>query len=429
DFFKSMSLFKDCSDKTLKQEVLLPKILTSEAIQPILSYLYAAILPELSNCSITTVIAILQAGDFLVLPVIVEHVILHLHSRRLLFEDFHEAAISMKTVRPGAEFSAVVFKWFAEGISQELEINSKLKTHTLKEFDQNMVEIVLMYSPKNLDALAKLFFVKRWLKVHNLIDHVGTTSSNISFVSKADSGFDSDSGDRTEIVKSESEFVGKVVETSPKSKETCLTPEGQKIFGDLLSEIQLNTLDSSTMETVVEPLQLLTQKQLLDLYREYSRSSGVSVRSSIVPDGSKILMFCPTELHSTSLVKFRFKKIYRFSVNIIKNGNFTWVGVANDTINMNEWAGRQSGGWVFGSNGYLCHDTQMSNGPYETRYGREWGIGTKIEVTVNMNDRTVAYKINDDDFGVAFSGLPDDPVFPCFSCNHLALATFEFIED
>jgi hypothetical protein len=90
-----------------------------------------------------------------------------------------------------------------------------------------------------------------------------------------------------------------------------------------------------------------------------------------------------------------------------------WIGVAKEDINLNEWLGKQPGGWVFGSQGSLCHNTGINNGPYTHSYGKSFDEDC-IRVTLDMDARTLSYGIGNEEYGVAFSNLPEK-VYPAIS--------------
>ncbi|KAI8813284.1 hypothetical protein BJ742DRAFT_849614 [Cladochytrium replicatum] len=99
-------------------------------------------------------------------------------------------------------------------------------------------------------------------------------------------------------------------------------------------------------------------------------------------------------------------------------------------IDLSVWAGKQAGGYVLGSNAFLCHNTGVDNGPYTHHFGQEWNaVGSVVECVLDMEERTLGYVINGVDYGVAFRGLPEGGVSPCFSCNHEGLVSVRFVEE
>lgn len=92
-----------------------------------------------------------------------------------------------------------------------------------------------------------------------------------------------------------------------------------------------------------------------------------------------------------------------------------WVGVVDDAVDMEDWLGKQPGGWMYGSNGTLCHSTDQDNGPYNNKYGCAFREAV-IDVKLDMHKREMGFSVNGCDHGVAFRDI-GHRVFPAVSCR------------
>ncbi|CAI2169008.1 7185_t:CDS:2 [Funneliformis geosporum] len=101
------------------------------------------------------------------------------------------------------------------------------------------------------------------------------------------------------------------------------------------------------------------------------------------------------------------------------------IGQENDfDVNYDSWLGKQAYGWVLGSNGVLCHNTQKDNGPYTNQYGNEFFENARITVHLDMNERTCSFSIDGQRYPVAFSNLPDE-IYPAVSLKSPGKARIE----
>jgi len=108
--------------------------------------------------------------------------------------------------------------------------------------------------------------------------------------------------------------------------------------------------------------------------------------------------------------------VHRWEIRIEKYCDLVWVGVVSEGADMNEWVGKQKSGWMFGSNGALCHDTQQDNGPYNIKYGTTFRENACLIAKLDMNKRELGFCIDGVDYGVAFTQLPSK-VYPAVSCR------------
>ncbi|CAB4440186.1 unnamed protein product [Rhizophagus irregularis] len=67
-------------------------------------------------------------------------------------------------------------------------------------------------------------------------------------------------------------------------------------------------------------------------------------------------------------------------------------------------------GWVFGSNGVICHNTHS----YRIKYGQTFKEKDRITVHLDMEKRTCSFSVNGKRYPIAFRNLPDE-VYPAVS--------------
>ncbi|KAJ1547423.1 hypothetical protein HK096_003012 [Nowakowskiella sp. JEL0078] len=381
-------------------QLILPPIFTAAALPPLLAYLYTAALPDLSDFPIGTVIGILQAGDFLGLPFITEHVQTHLLLRPLP-EEFEEATEAVEMCRPGAVVADGVHEWFSmrfwEATLREANVLNLVKILSL-----SLLEVVLQnVAAKGVTVQRKLKVVRLWLQAHNMLTNP-----------------------ETEISKNSKDDSIMIID------HDILTKSGRLAVDQVFPVLGLHNLSPDLIEKEVEPLGIFSSRQLLAVYRQIAKKQQFISNIMRTPfHGNVIFLHCPTVNYSTCVVNHPLTSVSTFIVQVLKRETSVWVGVADDSIDLTEWAGRERGAWILGSNAILFHENTMENSPDANRFGEEWGEGAHIEVTVNMYERTVSFKINGMDYGVAFSGLPDTQLYPCFSSNQNSLATIEFVEE
>lgn len=107
--------------------------------------------------------------------------------------------------------------------------------------------------------------------------------------------------------------------------------------------------------------------------------------------------------------------VHTWQMVVEKYCDLVWVGVVDDSVDMNEWLGKQSGGWMYGSNGTLCHSTSQDNGPYTNKYGCVFREAV-IDVKLNMHKRELGFVVDGIDYGIAFRNL-GPRVYPAVSCR------------
>lgn len=119
--------------------------------------------------------------------------------------------------------------------------------------------------------------------------------------------------------------------------------------------------------------------------------------------------------------------VHTWQITIEKYCDLVWVGLVSEGADMNDWLGKQVSGWMFGSNGTLCHDTKQDNGPYSNKYGSTFRENAVLQAKLDMNKRELGFSVNGVDFGVAFKNLPR-MVYPAVSCRNPGVIRISFGE-
>ncbi|CAD7695084.1 unnamed protein product [Ostreobium quekettii] len=195
----------------------------------------------------------------------------------------------------------------------------------------------------------------------------------------------------------------------------------------VLMGVRFECIPTDVLQTHIEPLELVPMDSLLHAYRtQASQFSRVALRSTLWDyscRGSGVRIeqdVCEFRCskHQGARTRFHFTSgVHSWELHIAQYCDLVWVGVVDETVNMEEWLGKQSGGWMFGSNGSLCHATMQDNGPYTQKYGAPFREDHVVTVKLDMNRRELGFGVNGEDFGVAFTNLPDR-VYPAVSCRH-----------
>ncbi|GES82564.1 concanavalin A-like lectin/glucanase domain-containing protein [Rhizophagus clarus] len=90
-----------------------------------------------------------------------------------------------------------------------------------------------------------------------------------------------------------------------------------------------------------------------------------------------------------------------------------WVGICTikgHNVDYNSWLGKHAYGWVFGSNGIICHNASNST----NEYGQKFKEKDIITVHLDMEERTCFFSVNGVRYPVAFRDLPDE-IYPAVS--------------
>ncbi|CAG8745920.1 uncharacterized protein OCT59_000943 [Rhizophagus irregularis] len=198
-------------------------------------------------------------------------------------------------------------------------------------------------------------------------------------------------------------------------------PDYQKIAKELeplIEFIDFRRIKGSILVDIIEPLEIVPTKIILNVYRQSIKSNNFNLNDirgiPILPNdrinesdyiwdntacGSKLIIEdngkvvrAPKSLGSWRSVRAKLilenNGIYEWDVIIEKACNASWIGVASENLNYEDFAGDQPIGWVLGSGGY-CRNFGMT-----VYYCPPFGDSTKVTVHLDMNKRTCAFTVN-----------------------------------
>jgi len=222
-----------------------------------------------------------------------------------------------------------------------------------------------------------------------------------------------------------------IPDTHAKYQSTMVTK-----ISPLLNYVNVERIHPFIISNIIEPLDgLINSKILMDVYRNQALLVGkyvcldcfdnVSFQWDDHARGSNMRLNNTSVIVSNSsshewirtTVPISGQSLVEWDIVIEKLCNGFWVGICTEkgfNVNYNSWLGKQAYGWVFGSNGVICHNTQQENGPYTNNYGQEFEENDKITVHLNMGKRTCSFSVNGKIYPVAFDNLPD-VVYPAIS--------------
>ncbi|CAB5188834.1 unnamed protein product [Rhizophagus irregularis] len=197
--------------------------------------------------------------------------------------------------------------------------------------------------------------------------------------------------------------------------ENKFITDNQKITKELeplVKYIDFNQIKGNILTDIIEPLEIVSPKIILDAYRQKARSHktdlngirGVHINesnytwdescdSSLFIEENGKLVSAKSNCNLQTCVKANLtlenQGIFEWDVIIEKLCEYAWIGVcAPENFNCLAFAGYQTTGWVLGSNG-LCWNSRK-----EIRYCLPFGEGTRITVHLDMNKRTCAFTVN-----------------------------------
>ncbi|PKK79449.1 hypothetical protein RhiirC2_727236 [Rhizophagus irregularis] len=212
----------------------------------------------------------------------------------------------------------------------------------------------------------------------------------------------------------------------------------------LLNLVKLERIHPFIISNIIEPLNgLIDSKTLIDVYRKQALFAGKSAYFDCVSfqwddkaHGSNIylnntsLITSNSSSHEwirTTIPISRQSSIFEWNIMVEEMCSCFWVGICTEkgfNVEYNSWLGKQAYGWVFGSNGVICHNTQQENGPYTNKYGKEFKENDRITVHLDMGKRTCSFSINGKRYPIAFRDLPDE-IYPAVSLKAPGRARIE----
>jgi hypothetical protein len=197
--------------------------------------------------------------------------------------------------------------------------------------------------------------------------------------------------------------------------ENNFVTDHQKVSKELetlVKFIDLRRIDGQILTDIIEPLEIVSEKIILDVYRQKAildKSDLNNFRGIPIPNcvwdgsacGSKLIIednekiVClQSQTKSWRNVKAKMiledKGIFEWDVIMEKACGDAWVGVcAPENLNYEFFTGKQPIGWVLGSNG-RC----FNSGNYRNNYCPPFGDGARITVHLDMSKRTCAFTVN-----------------------------------
>mmetsp|Transcript_17274 Transcript_17274/g.28377 ORF Transcript_17274/g.28377 Transcript_17274/m.28377 type:complete len:432 (+) Transcript_17274:156-1451(+) len=207
---------------------------------------------------------------------------------------------------------------------------------------------------------------------------------------------------------------------------------------EIETAVDLSKINASLLRDCVEPSGLVSKDALFHAYRAVALSNIAHLEWETLtrPDVGTFFSIsdrgrtaaCHSARHTTLLTNQSFRSgQHAWTVRYVTFCDNFWVGVASRMADRSSWLGKQTHGWAYGSNGFICHSTGRDAGPYDTEYGVRFCPGASIRVFLDMDARTLEFAVIRLDgtinrFGVAYSNLPS-VVYPAVSLRSPGVAT------
>ncbi|CAB5188874.1 unnamed protein product [Rhizophagus irregularis] len=239
------------------------------------------------------------------------------------------------------------------------------------------------------------------------------------------------------------EQIEKVVNSAKVENDDKLIID-QKVAKELeplVKYIDFMRIDGQILADIIEPLEIIPAKVVLDIYRQKARlnkselnnTRGIPIQiyskyvwdesecgsNALIEDDGKIV-YLKSRTGSWRNVRAKMvlegKGIFEWDVIMEKACVDAWVGVcAPENLSYEFFAGRQPTGWVLGTNGYCANSNKGIS------YCSSFGDGTRITVHLDMNKRTCSFTVNGTKYPEvsAWNNLPSK-LYPVVSFNHPA---------
>ncbi|RIA85820.1 concanavalin A-like lectin/glucanase domain-containing protein [Glomus cerebriforme] len=198
----------------------------------------------------------------------------------------------------------------------------------------------------------------------------------------------------------------------------------------LFNYVNLEQIHPLIISNIIEPLSgLISSNKLSDIRRRYASLAGKYIyMSREVPSlqwstcGYNMCLYrSPFVVTSNSLsqgwvrtvVPVSGRGLVEWDIVVEKMCRQFWVGICTVKgfdVDYDSWLGKHEYGWVFGSNGFICHNTSNSI----DRYGQNFNEKDKITVHLDMDERTCSFSVNERRYPVAFHNLPNE-IYPAVS--------------
>ncbi|GBC06505.1 hypothetical protein RclHR1_06890009 [Rhizophagus clarus] len=197
--------------------------------------------------------------------------------------------------------------------------------------------------------------------------------------------------------------------------ENLFIVDNQKVTKELeplIKFIDFNQIDGRILTDIIEPLEIIPTKIILDAYRQRVRSHctgligvrGIRINESnfawdesacgsklIIEENGKVVSAVNCNSHQSVKAKMEIdsKGIFEWDVIIEKGCVCAWVGVcASECPSPDRFSVGNSAIWVLGSNG-VCWNCEIS-----LNYCSSFGDGARITVHLDMNKRTCCFTVN-----------------------------------
>ena len=172
------------------------------------------------------------------------------------------------------------------------------------------------------------------------------------------------------------------------------------IASEMTKHLYLELIAPSDIISIVTPSGLISPSQLLEAYK--SQALQAEKRSRISSFRRKRGVCSWEGIHGPILKSVAnthacyfldvppiLSGVHKWRVKVLEIANFTWLGVACIELvpDHADWLGKQTGGWVYGDNGSVCHATGRDNGPYDVIHPT-FGKGSLVNFTLNLNEET-----------------------------------------
>jgi hypothetical protein len=198
----------------------------------------------------------------------------------------------------------------------------------------------------------------------------------------------------------------------------------------LLDYVNLDQIHPLVISDIIEPLGgLISSKKLSDIRRKNALLAGKYIYiSREIPSlqwstyGYNMCLYrSPFIVTSNSLsqgwirtaVPVSGQGLVEWDIVVEKICCQFWVGICTIkgfSVDYNSWLGKHAYGWVFGSNGVICHNASKAT----NEYGRKFKEKDIITVHLDMEKRTCSFSVNGISYPVAFRDLPDE-IYPAVS--------------
>jgi hypothetical protein len=208
-----------------------------------------------------------------------------------------------------------------------------------------------------------------------------------------------------------------------------------KITYPLFNYVNLEQIHPFIISNTIEPLDgLIDSKTLIDIYRKQAlllirncddldeasfQWDNHAHGNNMTLDMTSFTVVSDSSSHEwiRTIIPISVQSLVEWDVVVEKICGWFWVGICTENefnVDYNSWLGKQAYGWVLGSNGFICHNTQTDNGPYTNAYGQEFEENDRITVHLDMRKRNCAFSINGIKYPIAFCNLPYE-IYPAVS--------------